>query len=55
MQAKDPLKNVNQKEKAQWSISWVGFTYIKVSTEPIVPQSLSIIPNNIVMYLEQII
>jgi hypothetical protein len=54
MQAKDPLENLNQKKKAQWNISWVGFTNTEVSTEPIVPQSLYIIPNNIVTSLEQI-
>jgi hypothetical protein len=31
MQTKDPLKNLNQKEKAQWNTSWVGLLEVEVS------------------------
>jgi hypothetical protein len=54
MQAKDPPQNLIPKEKAQWSISGVGLLESKVSTEPIVSQSLSTNPINRVMSMEQI-
>ncbi len=31
MQAEYPLENLNQKEKASWSTSWVGLLKIDVS------------------------
>jgi hypothetical protein len=37
MQAKDPLENLNRKEKAQWNTSWVGLVEIRVSIKPIIP------------------
>jgi hypothetical protein len=52
MQAKDPLENLNQKEKTQWNISWVGLLETEVSIKPIVPQNLFVIPNNKVMSME---
>jgi hypothetical protein len=52
MQAEDPLKSLNQKEKTQWNISWVGLPKTKVSIEPIIPKKLSTIPNNKVMFME---
>ncbi len=54
MQAKDPPQNLIPKEKTQWSTSWVGLLESKVSTEPIVSQSLSTNPINKVMSMEQI-
>jgi hypothetical protein len=38
----------------QWSTSWVRLPKIEVSTKSIVPQNLSIIPNNRNMFMEQI-
>jgi hypothetical protein len=32
MQAKDPPKILNQKEKTQWITSWVGSPEIEMST-----------------------
>jgi hypothetical protein len=43
MQAKDPPQNLITKEKTQWSTNWAGLPKSKMSTEPIVTQSLSII------------
>ncbi len=54
MQVEDPPKSLNQKDKTQWSISWVGLPQIDVSTKPIVPQIFIIIPNNRVMFMEHI-
>jgi len=54
MQAKDSPKSLNRKEKTQWNTSWAGLPETKVSVEPIVPQNLSIIPNNRIMSMEQI-
>jgi hypothetical protein len=54
MQVEDPLENLNQKEKAQWSTSWAWLPEVEVSTKQIVSQSLFVIPNNIVMSMEQI-
>jgi hypothetical protein len=54
MQVKDPPKNLNQKEKAQWSTSWVGLPEVKVFTKPIVPQNLSAIFNKKKMSMEHI-
>ncbi len=54
MQAEDPSKNINQKEKSQWSTSWARLLEAKISIEPIMSQSLFAIPNNIVMSMEQI-
>jgi Glu-tRNA(Gln) amidotransferase subunit E-like FAD-binding protein len=54
MQAEDPPKKLNQKEKTKWSISWVGLPKIEVSTKPIISQSLSANFNNIIMCMEQI-
>jgi hypothetical protein len=54
MQAEDPPKKFNQKEKTQWNISWVGLPKIEVSTKPIISQSLSTNFNNIIMCMEQI-
>jgi len=54
MQAENLLENLNQKEKAQWDTSWARLLEVEVSTEPIVPQNLSIIPNNKIMSMEQI-
>ncbi len=54
MQSKDPLKNLNQKEKEQWSTSWTKIPQTKVFAKPIIPQNLSSIPNNIVMSMEHI-
>jgi hypothetical protein len=42
------------KEKAQWSTSWAGLQKSKVSTKPIVSQSLSTNPIYKVMSMEQI-
>ncbi len=49
MQAENMPENLNQKEKTQWSTSWARLPKAEVSTKPIVPQNLSIIPNNKVM------
>jgi hypothetical protein len=49
MQTKDPLESLNQKEKTHWSTSWVGLLESKVSTQPIVLKTLSVIPENKVM------
>jgi hypothetical protein len=54
MQVKDPTKNLNQKEKAQWSTSWARLPKVEVSTKPIVPQNLSVIFNNKIMSMEHI-
>jgi len=54
MQAEDPPKKFNQKEKTQWNINWVGLPKIEVSTKPIISQSLSTNFNNIIMCMEQI-
>ncbi len=54
MQVKDPTKNLNQKEKAQWSTSWARLPEVEVSTKPIVPQNLSVIFNNKIMSMEHI-
>jgi hypothetical protein len=54
MQIKDPPQNLIPKEKAQWNTSWARLQKSKVSTEPIVSQSLSINPINKVMFMEQI-
>jgi len=43
MEVEDPPKNLNQKEKTQWNISWAGLPEVEVSTKLIVPQSLSTI------------
>jgi hypothetical protein len=52
MQTKDPLENLNQKEKTQWNTSWVGLPKAEVSIKPIVSQSLFVIPNNKIMFME---
>ncbi len=39
MQVENPPKNLTQKEKAQWSISWVGLPETEMSIEPIIPQN----------------
>jgi hypothetical protein len=52
MQAKYPPQSLNQKEKTQWSTSWARLLKTKVSTEPIVPKHLSVIPNNRIMSME---
>jgi hypothetical protein len=52
MQVKNPLQNLIPKEKTQWSINWVGSLEFKVSTKPIVSQSFSTRPINIIMYME---
>jgi hypothetical protein len=54
MQTKDPPKSLNQKVKTQWSTSWAGLPETKVSIELVVPKTLSAIPNNRIMYVEQI-
>ncbi len=54
MQVEDPPKSLNQKEKTQWSTSWVGSLDFEMSIEPIVPKTLFVIPNNKVMSMEQI-
>ncbi len=54
MQVKNPPKNLNQTEKTQWSTSWAGLPEVEVSTKPIVPQNLSAIFNNKIMYMEHI-
>jgi hypothetical protein len=54
MQAEDPPENLTQKEKAQWSASRVGLLKADVSTKPIIPQNLFVIPNNRIMSMEQI-
>jgi hypothetical protein len=54
MQAEDPPKKLNQKEKTQWNTSWVGLPKTEMSTKPIVSQSLSTNSNNKVMCMEQI-
>jgi hypothetical protein len=52
MQVEDPPKSLNQKEKTQWSTSWVGSLEIEMSIEPIVPKTLFVILNNRVMSME---
>jgi len=52
MQVEDPPKSLNQKEKTQWSTSWVGSLDFEMSIEPIVPKTLFVIPNNKVMSME---
>jgi hypothetical protein len=54
MQVKVQTKNLNQKEKAQWSTSWARLPEVEVSTKPIVPQNLSAIFNNKIMSMEHI-
>jgi hypothetical protein len=54
MQAKDPPEKLNQKEKTQWSTSWARLLKVEMSIKPIVPLNLSIIPNNMIMIMEQI-
>jgi hypothetical protein len=54
MQAEDPPESHNQKEKTQWSTSWVGLLEIEVSTKQIIPQNQYVIPNNKIMSMEQI-
>jgi hypothetical protein len=54
MQVKNPPKNLNQTEKTQWSTSCAGLPEVEVSTKPIVPQNLSAIFNNKIMYMEHI-
>jgi hypothetical protein len=54
MQAKDPPKNLIQNEKAWSSTSWAGLLEVEVSTKPNVPQNMSVIPNIIIMFMEQI-
>jgi hypothetical protein len=54
MQAEDPPKSLNRQEKTQLNTCWVGLPKIEVSTKPIVPQNLFVIPNNKVMFMEQI-
>jgi hypothetical protein len=54
MEAKDPSKNINQKKKSQWNTSWARLPEAKMSIKPIMSQSLFVIFNNIVMYMEQI-
>jgi hypothetical protein len=48
----NPLENLNQKQKTQWNRNWVGLPKVEVSTKPIVPQNLSIIPNNRIMSMK---
>jgi hypothetical protein len=54
MQAKDPPQSLNQKETTQWNTSWARLPKIEVSIEPIIPQNLYDIPNNKIMFMEQI-
>jgi hypothetical protein len=54
MQAENLPENLNQKEKTHWSTSWARLPKAEVSTELIVPQNLSIIPNNKVMFMGHI-
>jgi hypothetical protein len=54
MQGEDPTESLNQKQKKQLNISWVGLLKIEVPPKPIVPQNLFIIPNNKIMFMEQI-
>ncbi len=54
MQAENPPNNLTQKEKAHWSTSWARLPKAKVSTKPIVPQNMFVIPNNRVMSIKQI-
>ncbi len=54
MQVEDPPKSLNQKEKAQWSTSWARLPETNISTKSIIPQNLSVIPNNRVMSMEQL-
>jgi len=44
----------NQKEKPQWNTNWAWLLEIEVSTKKIIPQNLYVIPNNKVMFMEQI-
>ncbi len=53
MQVEDPLENLNQKEKTQWTKSWARLLEVRVSTKPIVSQSLFANPINN-MSMEQI-
>ncbi len=53
MQIEDPLENLNQKEKVQWSTSWARLPKTKVSTKPMAPQKIYTIPNNRDMSMEQ--
>jgi hypothetical protein len=52
MQAKDPPQSLNQKEKTQWSTSWARLLKTKVSTKPIIPKNMFVIPNNRVTSME---
>jgi len=54
MQAKDPPQNLIPKEKAKWNTSWARLPKSKVSTKPIVSQSLFFNHINKVMSMEQI-
>ncbi len=54
MQVENPPNNLTQKEKAQWSTSWVGLPETDMSIKPIIPQNLFIIPNNKIMSMEYI-
>jgi hypothetical protein len=54
MQIEDPPQSLNQKEKTQWSTTWARLLETEVSIKPIVPQNLYDIPNNRVMFMEQI-
>jgi hypothetical protein len=54
MQVENPLENLTQNKKAQWNTSWARLPEAEVSTKPIVPQNLFIIPNNKVMSMKHI-
>jgi hypothetical protein len=54
MQIEKPPQNMIPKEKTQWNTSWARLPKSKVSTKPIVSQSLFINPINIVMSMKQI-
>jgi hypothetical protein len=54
MQAEDPPQNLIPKEKTQWNTSWARLPKSKVSTKPIVSQSLFVNHINKVMSMEQI-
>jgi hypothetical protein len=52
MQAENPLKNLNQKEKVQWNTNWTWLLEVELSIKLIVPQNLFIILNNKIMFME---
>jgi hypothetical protein len=52
MQVENPPKYLTQNEKAQWNTSWARLPKAEVSIKAIVPQNLSIIPNNKFMFMD---